>query len=49
MLGHSDIKTTMRYAHPEDSMIESLESLSNFGQNAVNIAANEFARNSDAT
>jgi len=27
MLGHVDIKTTMRYAHPEQSLINALESL----------------------
>jgi len=37
ILGHSDIKTTMRYAHPEDA----LESLGNFGKNTTNIATNE--------
>jgi len=29
ILGHSDIKTTMRYAHPEESMINAVEILSN--------------------
>jgi integrase len=41
ILGHSDIKTTMRYAHPEDSLKEALESLGNFGKNTTNIATNE--------
>lgn len=41
ILGHSDIKMTMRYTHPEDSLRDALESLSNFGQNATNIATNE--------
>ena len=36
ILGHSDIKTTMRYTHPEDSLKDALESLRNFGQNATN-------------
>ncbi len=27
ILGHADLKTTMRYAHPEDSLKEALESL----------------------
>ncbi|MGB2691374.1 MAG: site-specific integrase, partial [Thermodesulfobacteriota bacterium] len=27
ILGHADIKTTMRYAHPEQSLIDALESL----------------------
>ncbi len=42
MLGHSDIKTTMRYTHPEDSLKDALESLGHFGQNATNIATNEI-------
>ena len=29
ILGHSDIKITMRYAHPENSLIEAVESLAN--------------------
>ncbi len=41
ILGHSDIKTTMRYAHPEDSLIDALESLGKFGKNTTNIATNE--------
>jgi len=41
ILGHSDIKTTMRYAHPEESLKEALELLGKFGQNATNIATNE--------
>jgi len=41
ILGHSDIKTTMRYAHPKDSLKEALESLGNFGKNTTNIATNE--------
>ncbi len=49
ILGHSDIKTTMRYAHPEDSLKEALESLGNFGKNTTNIATNELARNSKQT
>ncbi len=41
ILGHSDIKTTMRYTHPEDSLKEALESLGNFGNFTTNIATNE--------
>jgi integrase len=40
ILGHSDIKTTMRYTHPEDSLKEALESLGNFGNNTTKIATN---------
>jgi len=39
----------MRYAHPEDSLKEALESLGNFGKNTTNIAFNVFAQNSEAT
>ena len=27
ILGHADIRTTMRYAHPEQSLIDATESL----------------------
>ncbi|HLE24578.1 MAG TPA: site-specific integrase [Thermodesulfobacteriota bacterium] len=30
ILGHADLKTTMRYAHPEDSLKEAVECLANF-------------------
>jgi len=43
ILGHSDIKTTMRYAHPEDSLKEALEALGNFGKNTTKIATNEIS------
>jgi len=49
MLGHSDIKTTMRYAHPEDSLREALESLGKFGENTTNITTNEMAHNAEVT
>jgi len=29
ILGHSDIKITMRYAHPEDSLKDAVEKLAN--------------------
>lgn len=41
ILGHSDIKTTMRYTHPEESVKDALETLANFGKNTTNIATNE--------
>jgi len=46
ILGHSDIKTTMRYAHPEDSLRDALESLSGFGKNTTNIATNGISTKS---
>ena len=49
ILGHSDIKTTMRYTHPEDSLKDALESLRNFGQNATNIATNDNSIKSDVS
>jgi len=33
ILGHADLKTTMRYAHPEDSLKEAVENLANFNPN----------------
>lgn len=41
ILGHSDIKTTMRYTHPENSLKEALENLANFGKNTTNITTNK--------
>ena len=46
ILGHSDIKTTMRYAHPEDSLKEALELLGKFGKNTTKIATNDNEQNS---
>ena len=40
ILGHSDIKTTMRYTHPENSLKEALENLANFDNNTTNITTN---------
>jgi integrase len=41
ILGHSDIKTTMRYTHPDESIKEALETLANFGKTTTNITTNE--------
>jgi hypothetical protein len=30
ILGHADLRTTVRYAHPEDSLKEAVETLANF-------------------
>jgi integrase len=43
ILGHSDIKTTMRYAHPDDSIREALENLTSLSSNSCsNGDLNEF-------
>ncbi|GBD38674.1 MAG: hypothetical protein KatS3mg078_2252 [Deltaproteobacteria bacterium] len=41
ILGHSDLKTTMRYTHPEDSVREAIEKLSTFAQNRSKNRSNE--------
>jgi len=33
ILGHADLKTTMRYAHPENSLKDAVENLSTFESN----------------
>lgn len=43
ILGHSDIKTTMRYTHPEDSVKDALEYLSKFSQTTTKITTTEIA------
>jgi integrase len=40
ILGHSDIKTTMRYTHPDNSLKDALENLANFGKSTTNITTN---------
>jgi integrase len=41
ILGHSTIQMTMRYAHPEDSLKEAVETLVNFTQDRSNFRSNE--------
>ncbi len=41
ILGHSDLKTTMRYTHPEESVKDALENLANFRQTTTNITTSE--------
>ena len=41
ILGHSDIKMTMRYAHPVDSLREAVEILGKFTNLTTNIATND--------
>lgn len=40
ILGHSDIKTTMRYTHPDESMKEAVHILSKLNKEATNLATN---------
>lgn len=35
ILGHTDIKTTMKYFHPGNSLIEAVEILSKLNQNEL--------------
>jgi len=41
ILGHADLKTTMRYAHPEDSLKDAIEKLANFTQDRSKNRSNE--------
>jgi len=41
ILGHADIKTTMKYFHPGDSLTEAVEKLGNFTQDRSNFRSNE--------
>lgn len=41
ILGHSDIKTTMRYTHPDNSLKDALEKLVSYEQSTTNIATSE--------
>lgn len=41
ILGHADIKTTMKYFHPGDSLTEAVEKLANFIQDRSNFRSNE--------
>jgi len=47
ILRHSSIITTMRYYHPDNSLREAVESLSNFGGTATNIATNDDLQKSN--
>ena len=35
ILGHADLKTTMRYAHPDDSLKDAVEKLASLNKNNV--------------
>ena len=41
ILGHADLKTTMCYAHPDDSLREAVEKLGNFIQDRSKNRSNE--------
>jgi integrase len=41
ILGHSDIKMTMRYSHPDNPLREAVETLANFTNSATNFATNK--------
>jgi len=41
LLGHSDIKMTMRYAHPEDSLKDAVESLTKSETETKNLVSKE--------
>jgi integrase len=41
ILGHADLKTTMRYAHPDDSLKDAVEILGNFNNKCSNFCSNE--------
>jgi integrase len=41
ILGHADIKTTMKYFHPGDSLTEAVEKLANFTKSRSNNRSNE--------
>lgn len=47
ILGHSDIKMTMRYAHPDNSLREAVESLANFRNSTTNFTTNQDLRDAN--
>ena len=44
ILGHSDIKMTMRYTHPDNSLREAVETLANFTNCTTNFTTNKNLR-----
>ncbi len=44
ILGHADLKTTIRYSHPEESLKDAVEKLGNF---ALNSSQNRIQQESD--
>lgn len=47
ILGHAHLKTTMRYAHPEDSLKDAVERLENFTPNCSKIRSNKELEGED--
>jgi len=43
ILGHADLKTTMRYAHPDDSLKDAVEELGNFNPNYSKNCSSEIS------
>ena len=43
ILGHADLKTTMRYAHPEDSLKDALEALSTYNPDSFTDKSTDIA------
>ncbi len=41
ILGHADLRTTMRYAHPDDSLKDAVEKLENFYTTCSNFRSSE--------
>ncbi|MGE5443378.1 MAG: tyrosine-type recombinase/integrase [Ignavibacteriales bacterium] len=48
ILGHSDIKITMRYAHPDNSLREAVEILANFANSTTNSTTTENSRDANS-
>ena len=47
ILGHSDIKMTMRYSHPDNSLREAVETLAKFTNSTTNFTTNENLQDSN--
>lgn len=45
ILGHADLKTTIKYSHPEDSLKDAVEKLGNFALNSSQTVSSKKAIN----